>query len=124
MTAKVLLHDAAQGRPYVPGLVTQGGLIFVSGQIPFRDGRIIDGSIEEQVEIVFANIESILEDAGATLNDVVRCGLYLTNLDDLSKVNAAYERAFAGHRPTRTTVGVALPGYGVEIDCIAVAPES
>jgi 2-iminobutanoate/2-iminopropanoate deaminase len=120
MTIKILLPDAAPGRPYVPGLVTQGGLIFVSGQIPLRDGRIIDGPIEAQVELVLTNIESILVDAGATLNDVVRCGLYLADLDDLPKVNAVYERAFAGHRPTRTTLGVTLPGYDVEIECIAV----
>ena len=112
----------AAARPYVPGLVAHGDLIFVSGQIPLRDGRIVDDSIETQVEAVLANIESILEDAGASLRDVVRCGVYLANLQDLPRVNTVYARAFGDKLPTRTTVGVMLPGYGVEIDCIAVLP--
>ena len=122
MASRVLRPEAAAGRPYVPGLITLGDLVFVSGQIPVRDGHVVEGSIETQVEVVFENIESILRDGGASLRDVVRCGLYLADLDDLPRVNEAYERAFDGHRPTRTTVGVSLPGYGVEIDCIAVVP--
>jgi 2-iminobutanoate/2-iminopropanoate deaminase len=119
---KVLCPEAAAGRPYVPGLMARGDLIFVSGQIPVRAGRVVEGSIETQVEVVFANIESVLRDGGASLQDVVRCGLYLADLDDLPRVNETYARAFDGHRPTRTTVGVSLPGYGVEIDCIAIVP--
>jgi 2-iminobutanoate/2-iminopropanoate deaminase len=124
MTAvtRVLRPDAAAGRPYVPGLVADNGLILVSGQIPIRDGGLVDGPIETQVEIVFDNIEAILADAGAALDDVVRCGVFVADLADLPAVNAVYERAFGDHRPTRTTVGVDLPGYGIEIDCIAVAP--
>ena len=118
----VLRPDAAAGRPYVPGLAVSEGLIFVSGQIPLRDGHIVDESIEAQVETVLENIEWILADAGATLDDVVRCGVYLADLDDLPRVNEVYERALREHLPTRTTVGVMLPGYGVEIDCIAVVP--
>jgi len=120
MATTVLCPEVAAGRPYVPGLIARGDLVFVSGQIPMRDGQIVEGAIETQVEVVFENIEAILRDGGASLRDVVRCGLYLANLDDLPQVNDAYERAFDGHRPTRTTVGVSLPGYGVEIDCIAV----
>jgi 2-iminobutanoate/2-iminopropanoate deaminase len=102
--------------------VVEGPLIFVSGQIPLRDGRIVDGSIEAQVEVVVDNIEAILCEAGASLGDIVRCGLFLADLSDLPRVNAVYERAFGDRLPTRTTVGVMLPGYGVEIDCIAVLP--
>jgi 2-iminobutanoate/2-iminopropanoate deaminase len=122
MTTRILLPEAAEGRPYVPGLVVDGGLIFVSGQIPVCDGRIVDGPIDAQVEAVFENIVSILASAGASLRDVVRCGVYIADLDDLPQVNAVYGRAFGGWHPTRTTVGVSLPGYGIEIDCIAVQP--
>ena len=121
MTAKILRAGDAAGRPHVPGLVI-GDLIFVSGQIPQRDGRIVDGPIESQVQVVLGNIESILQDAGASLRDVARCGVFVADLDDLPEVNRAYEQAFGGHLPTRTTVGATLPGYGVEIDCIAVVP--
>jgi 2-iminobutanoate/2-iminopropanoate deaminase len=123
MSAQVLLPEAAAGRPYVPGLVANG-MVFVSGQIPLRDGRIVDDSIEVQVQVVLDNIEAILADAGASLDDVVRCGVFVDDLDDLPRVNAEYERAFRGHLPTRTTVGVNLPGYGVEIDCIALVPSA
>ncbi|MGH9260746.1 MAG: RidA family protein, partial [Acidimicrobiales bacterium] len=95
MTAKILRADDAAGRPYVPGLVI-GDLIFVSGQIPQRDGRIVDGPIESQVQVVLGNIESILQDAGASLRDVARCGVFVADLDDLPEVNRASEQAFGG----------------------------
>jgi 2-iminobutanoate/2-iminopropanoate deaminase len=123
MPLEIIHSDAeAAGRPYVPGIIARGDLIFVSGQIPIRDGHIVGGPIETQVQIVLANIASILHDAGASLGDVVRCGVFVADLDDLPRVNAAYAQAFDGHLPTRTTVGASLPGYGIEIDCIAVAP--
>ena len=86
--------------------------------------RIVAGPIEEQVETVLANIASILQDAGAALANIVRCGVFIADLNDLPRANTVYECAFHGHRPTRTTVGVALPGYDIEIDCIAVVPSS
>jgi 2-iminobutanoate/2-iminopropanoate deaminase len=124
MPFEVINREATAGRPYVPAIITRGDLIFVSGQIPIRDGQIVEGPIEAQVETVLHNIESILRRAGATLSDVVRCGVFVANLAELARVNTVYERAFAGALPTRTTVGVNLPGYGVEIDCIAVMPSS
>ena len=120
MSRQIVDVGETVGRPYVPGITAHGDLVFVSGQIPVRDGQLVDGPIDAQVDAVMANIQSILQRAGASLDDVVRCGVYLADLDDLPAVNASYERAFRGNLPTRTTVGVNLPGYGVEIDCIAV----
>ena len=122
MAIETIDAQGPEGRPYVPGLVVNGDLIFVSGQVPVRDGAVVGTTIEEQVEEVLDSIRSILERAGASLGDVVRCGVYLRDLEDLPRLNAVYERAFAGHLPTRTTVGVDLPGYRVEIDCIAARP--
>jgi 2-iminobutanoate/2-iminopropanoate deaminase len=124
MSLQTIDAHASAGLPYVPGIIARGDLIFVSGQIPIRDGRIVDESIEAQMEVVLENIESILGHAGSSLSDVVRCGVYVADLSDLPRVNAAYARAFGEQLPTRTTVGVQLPGYGVEIDCIAVIPTS
>jgi len=124
MSIQIIDPEKSAGRPYVPGVVATGDLIFVSGQIPMRDGRLVDESIEAQVEAVLDNVESILRHAGATRADIVRCGVYVTELADLPQFNAAYERFFGGHLPARTTVGVMLPGYDVEIDCIAVLPNS
>lgn len=122
MSIQTIDVQGAQGSPYVPGLVVSGDLIFVSGQVPVRDGAVVGTTIEEQVESVLSKIVSILRQAGATLGDVVRCGVFLADLEDLPRLNAVYERAFAARLPTRTTVGVDLPGYRVEIDCILVRP--
>jgi 2-iminobutanoate/2-iminopropanoate deaminase len=99
--------------------VTEGRLVFVSGQTPSRHGQIVAGTIAEQTELVMANISAILDAAGAGLDDVVRCGVFLADLADLPEFNVAYMKAFGGRMPARTAVGANLPGYGIEIDCIA-----
>jgi 2-iminobutanoate/2-iminopropanoate deaminase len=113
---------ASPERPYSLAIAAEGKFIFVSGQIPMRDGRMVSGPIGEQTAAVLQNISDILTSAGAALSDVVRCGVFLADLDDLAEFNVAYVAAFGSTLPARSTVGVALPGYGVEIDCIAVIP--
>ncbi|WP_188509274.1 RidA family protein [Conyzicola nivalis] len=112
----------ADTRPYVPAVIADGTFVFVSGQIPTRDGEIVKGPIGEQTRAVLDNIASILDSAGASLDDVVRCGVFLGDLRDLSDFNTVYVGAFGSRVPARTAVGAVLPGYGVEIDCIAVIP--
>lgn len=112
--------------PYSPG-ITAGNLVFVSGQ----SGRVpgtndIAPDVEAQTEQVLKNIAAILEAAGSGLSHVIRCGVFLIDMAEFQKMNAVYERMFAGHRPARTTVEVAgLPGPGlrVEIDAVALIPE-
>jgi 2-iminobutanoate/2-iminopropanoate deaminase len=70
-------------------------------------------------------VAAILEAAGSRLDCVLRCGVFLADMQEFPKMNAVYERVFAGHRPARSTVEVsALPGEGlrVEIDAIAFVP--
>jgi 2-iminobutanoate/2-iminopropanoate deaminase len=109
---------------YSPGIVAEGRLVFVSGQGPLRDGQIVNGTIEEETEIVLDNLRTVLEAAGATLADVVRVGVFLADLGDFAAMNAVYERVFGAPLPARTTVGAQLPGIKVEIDCVAVLPEA
>lgn len=112
--------------PYSPATGFER-LVFVSGQSG-RDpvsGKIAS-DVEAQTEQTLRNIETILRAAGTDLQHVLRCGVFLVDMAEFSKMNAVYERTFAGHKPARTTVQVAgLPGAGlrVEIDCIAVLPE-
>lgn len=106
--------------PYSPGIVSEGRHVWVSGQGPLRDGEVVDGTIEEQTELTLRNVAAILESAGAGLDDVVRCGVYLADLADFEAMNSVYERFFSEPRPARTTVGAALLGIRVEIDCVAV----
>jgi len=110
------------GRPYVPAVIAEGRFVFVSGQIPMRDGALVTGGIADQTRAALDNVVSVLNLAGATLADVIRCGVFLADLDRLSEFNAAYTAAFGPRLPVRTLVGATLPGYGVEIDCIAVLP--
>jgi 2-iminobutanoate/2-iminopropanoate deaminase len=108
--------------PYSPG-VTLGNLVFVSGQggVDPKTGKLAE-DVETQTEQVFKNIEAILKAAGSGLDRIVRCGVFLVDMDEFPRMNAVYERMMAGNRPARTTVqAAALPmeGLRVEIDAIA-----
>ncbi|RKH20635.1 reactive intermediate/imine deaminase [Corallococcus praedator] len=111
--------------PYSPGMQLDR-LLFISGQAA-RDpstGVQAEG-IEAQTEQVLRNLERILVAGGSSLQHVLRCGVFLVDMQEFARMNAVYERVFAGHRPARTTVQVsALPNAGlrVEIDCIAYVP--
>ena len=107
--------------------VEQDGWIFASGQIPLDavTGEIVAGGIEAQTRRVLANLSAVLEAAGASLSDVVRTTIYLTDLGGFSRVNTVYAEHFTGEpAPARATVQVAaLPlGAAIEIDCIAKLP--
>ena len=111
--------------PYSPGMIF-GNLVFVSGQAG-RDPATgtIAPDVEAQTEQVLRNIATILEAAGSGLPHVLRCGVFLVDMQEFPKMNEVYARAFGTHRPARTTVEVSdLPGPGlrVEIDAIAYIP--
>ena len=112
--------------PYSPGVIFER-LVFVSGQ-GAKDpvtGEFAGSDVEAQTEQVLKNIASILEAAGSSLNHVLRCGVFLTDISEFPKMNAVYSRMFGDNRPARTTVQVAaLPAAGlkVEIDAIAYVP--
>ncbi len=113
--------------PYSPAIVA-GNFIFVSGQAG-RDPLtlVTPEDVEAQTEQALRNVAAILEAAGASLRHVVRCGVFLVDIGEFSRMNAVYARVFGDHRPARTTVEVSsLPGAGlrVEIDAVAVLPGS
>jgi reactive intermediate/imine deaminase len=101
-----------------------GDTIYTSGQIPLdpATGELVTGDIALQAARVFANLEAVLAAAGATFADVVRVGIYLTDLKNFAAVNEAMKKHFAEPYPARSTIGVAaLPkGAEVEIDLVAV----
>lgn len=105
--------------------IQKGNMIFLSGQIPLDPGTgslIADMSIREQTRRVLMNIEGILSAAGASLSDVVRTTVFLTDLKDFADMNSVYAEFFKDAPPARSTVQVSrLPkDVSVEIDCIAV----
>jgi 2-iminobutanoate/2-iminopropanoate deaminase len=112
--------------PYSPGMAFDR-LVFVSGQAATdpATGRLAGPGIDIQTEQCLRNIEAILKAAGTDLDHVLRCGVFLIDMSEFSRMNAVYQRMFGAHRPARTTIqAAALPGEGlrVEIDCIAYIP--
>lgn len=105
---------------YSPGLVV-GDLIFVAGQSARdQDLNVVGDSIEEQTTLTLENVGGVLEEAGATLGDVVKATVHLSDLSLFGRYDEVYARYFPDPKPVRTTVGSALaPGVLVEIDVIA-----
>lgn len=106
-----------QGAPYSQA-ICGGGFVFVSGQL----GMAAGDTIEAQTEQVFVNLRAILEEAGSSLDRLVKTTVFLQNLDDFQAMNAVYATHVGGEPPARSTVEVAsLPsGALVEIDAIAL----
>ena len=113
-----------QGAPYSQAIRT-GGFVFVSGQLSLRPGEtaIVGDTIQEQTEQVFANLGTILEDAGSGLDRLVKTTVFLTDLGDFAGMNEVYARHVGDSPPARSTIEVAaLPsGARVEIEAIALA---
>jgi 2-iminobutanoate/2-iminopropanoate deaminase len=109
--------------PYSPA-VRAGDCIYVSGQVPVDPitGQVISGDVQTEARQVLNNIKAILEGCGASMADVVRCGVYLINADDFKAMNEVYIEYFGDAKPARTTIIVAalpLKDAKIEIDAIA-----
>ena len=111
-----------QGAPYSQA-IKSGGFVFVSGQLALHPGdkQIELNGIEEQTERVFQNLRAILEEAGTSLDNLVKTTVFLQNLDDFGAMNEVYATHVGDRPPARSTVEVAkLPsGALVEIEAIA-----
>jgi 2-iminobutanoate/2-iminopropanoate deaminase len=103
--------------PYSPG-VRAGDFIYISGQA-------VLGDVHSATREILTNIAAVLGAAGASLADVVRCGVYLTDGNDFQSMNVAYAEMFGSTRPARSTIivkALPLPEARVEIDCVAYKP--
>lgn len=100
-----------------------GSLIFVSGFPPFdpATGDVIDAPIERQTELVLEQMKLCVETAGSSLENVLKCNVYCTSVDQFAAVNAIYAKYFPKDPPARIFVNVpAWPGrFDIEIDCVA-----
>ncbi len=106
---------------YSAGVAVDGWL-FISGQGPLdlKTGQAVEGTIEEETRLTLAHVGKILEAAGCTFADVVKCTCHLRNMNDFDAFNEVYAKFFTGVRPARTTVQSVLWGsIKVEIDAIA-----
>ena len=112
--------------PYSPGMGFER-LIFVSGQgaTDPATGELAGADATAQTAQCLRNVRTILQARGSDLQYVLRCGVFLIDMNEFGEMNAVYQRVFGEHRPARTTIqAAALPGDGlrVEIDCIAYVP--
>ena len=102
--------------------VQRGGMVFLSGQIPLdpATGLLVEGDIEAQARRAFDNLQAVCEAAGGSLDDVVRLGLYLTDLGQFAIVNQVMAEYFAAPFPARSTIGVASLPRGAEFEVDAI----
>jgi 2-iminobutanoate/2-iminopropanoate deaminase len=108
--------------PYSQGII-EGGFIFVAGQgcMNPATGKMEIGDVRKETRQVFENMKAILEAAGSSLDRVVKCNVYLKDINDFAAMNEVYGATFKPPYPARTTIQAgALPGgISVEIECIA-----
>lgn len=105
--------------------ITANGFLFVSGQasVDFANSQFLLGTIEEETAMTLKNIALIVGAAGASLDDVVKCNVYLADINDFDAFNAIYLTYFPDVKPARTTVQSGLgKGIKIEIDCIVKLP--
>ena len=108
--------------PYSQG-VKVNGIVYTSGQIPLTPaGEVVEGGIEEQTNQVLENLRKVLEEAGSSLQHVIKTTVFIQDMNEFGALNAIYEKHFGEHKPARSTVEVArLPkDVRVEIEAIAL----
>jgi 2-iminobutanoate/2-iminopropanoate deaminase len=125
MTKSVVYSDQAPEPigPYSQA-IQSGNMLFVSGQIAINraTGQLVTGTIPEETEQVMKNLQAVLAAAGMDFSHVVKCSIFLKDMNNFPVVNEVYGKYFTANPPARETVEVSrLPkDVNVEISCIAV----
>ncbi|MGH8998769.1 MAG: Rid family detoxifying hydrolase [Acidimicrobiia bacterium] len=118
-------HAPGAAGPYSPA-VRAGDWLVLAGQLGLDpgSGALVSDEVGAQTAQALANVSAVLGDCGASLAEVAKATVFLVDMGDFALMNAAYTEAFAGHKPARTTIGVAaLPlGGRVEIEVWAHHP--
>jgi 2-iminobutanoate/2-iminopropanoate deaminase len=107
--------------PYSQAIIT-GNLLFASGQLPINPetGKMPEGTIGNRARQVFENLLAIVEEAGGTLEDVVKTTVFLTDLQDFKEMNEIYATYFSAPFPARSAVQVAALPLGADIEMEAI----
>lgn len=98
--------------------VKASGLLFTAHGPVRPDGRIDTGAIEDQARLTFANLRRAVEAAGGRLDDVTQVLIYMTDVQDMPRIDAVYREFFAAPYPNRSSMGVSglvVPGMKIEI---------
>ena len=125
---EVIQPPDAPRLPVFSSAVRTGNLLFLSGSLGALPGvnppQLVEGGVEAETRQTFENIKEVLDAAGLTLRDVVKCTVFLADIADYAAVNSVYVEYWDGDPPARSalaTSGLAL-GAKVEIECIAAFP--
>jgi len=120
---KIISTDKAPAAigPYSQA-VQFGNLLFVSGQIALdpKTGQLVEGGIETQTRQVLENLKAIIEGAGLTLQNVLKCSCFLNNMENFAKFNSVYDSYFKQSLPARETVEVARLPKDVLVEVSAI----
>jgi 2-iminobutanoate/2-iminopropanoate deaminase len=110
--------------PYSQGIIAQGSLLFIAGQIPIdpQNGQVLDGDVKVQTRQILRNMGAILDQCGINFDNVVKTTVFLKNMGDFADMNSVYAEFFTASPPARSAIEVArLPrDVKVEIEAIAV----
>ena len=124
---RVTAPDAPNPQGPYSHAVKAGGFVYVSGQAALdpETSKPINGTVAEETRRTLENVKAILAASGASLQDVVKCSVFLADIRDFRAMNEVYAEYFGQAKPARTTVQSALPASGlkVEIDCVAYVGE-
>lgn len=127
---KIKINHPDRAAAFVTGAYSDAvlldNLLFVSGQasVDFQTSKFILGTIEEETRRTLNNIKSILQAVGCSMENVIKCTVHLSDINEFDRYNEVYATYFQGIMPARTTVqSVLAEGIKVEIDCIAALPE-
>lgn len=103
--------------------VEANGFLFISGQIPVDPsvGKVVDGGIAEQTEQVLKNMGAILEEAGLSFKNVVKCTCLLNDMENFAAMNQVYAKYFTEEMPARAAYGVVKLPLGVLVEIEAIA---
>jgi 2-iminobutanoate/2-iminopropanoate deaminase len=115
----VLSQDAPQpSGGYSQGIVA-GDFLYLSGQGPYDSaGQRVGETIAEQVRQVLENLDAVARAAGGSLQNAVRCGMYISDMAHFDEMDAEYRRFFSDPMPARTTIQSDLVGFDVEGDAV------
>ena len=120
----VELPNRVNKLPFSSGIIAEGKFLFISGQGPWdpQKGGFVRGSIGEQTRLTMECIRRLVTLAGATMDDIVSCRIFLQQITEknFAEMNEVYASFFGEVKPVRTTVGCQLLNIDVEIDCIVL----
>lgn len=103
--------------------VRAGDFVFISGQMPVVDGKVVEGGITAETRVVMENIRAALELAGSNMSEVVKTTVWLRDRDDFPEFNKVYGEFFPSEPPARTTAESRLMiDIAVEIEAVAYSP--